>query len=318
MNHLNTILLALLAGLSLTGCNGTDAQKNAAPAERSAEEEHEDADSEGPGIARIAPQAAAAAGIKVSDAGPATLLESLPLYGVVAPDAQRVRNVSARYAGVVKSVRKALGDTVAAGETLATVESNESLQTYPLQAPIAGVITDRNINVGETVTDQSLFRITDLSRVWVELSVFPQDLARIRTGQQVRVRSIDRALTGTGQVTWISPVGATATQSLTARVALDNPERRWTPGLYVAGDVVIGESRAEVAVHTAALQSMDGKTVVFVAVPEGFAPREVTTGRRDAQSVEIVNGLSAQERYVSANSFIVKADLEKAGASHDH
>lgn len=318
MNRLNTALLALLAGLSLAGCNRTDEQKATAPVERNANEEHDDADSEESGIARIAPQAAAAAGIQVSEAGPATLIESLPLHGVVAPDAQRVRNVSARYAGVVKSVRKALGDTVTAGETLATVESNESLQTYSLQAPITGVITDRNINVGETVTDQSLFRITDLSRVWVELSVFPQDLVRIRAGQQVRVRSIDGSLTGTGRVTWISPVGTTATQSLTARVTLDNPERRWTPGLYVAGDVVTGESRAEVAVHTAALQRMYGKAVVFVAVPEGFAAREVTTGKRDAQSVEIVNGLRAQERYVSANSFIVKADLEKAGASHDH
>jgi len=317
MKHLNVALLAVLATLYLAGCNGSGAEDRQPAAATDTHDEH-DATAQEPDRVRISPETASASGIQVSAAGPATLLETLPLYGIVAPDAQRVRNVSARYPGVVRGVRKALGDTVGAGETLATVESNESLQTYPLQAPIAGIVTERNVNVGEAVGGEPLFRVTDLSRVWVELSVFPQDLTRIRVGQQVNIKSVDGALKASGRVIWISPLGAAATQSLTARVALDNPERRWAPGLYVTADLVVGETRVEVAVQSAALQNVDGKTVVFVATADGFEPREVTIGRRDAQSVEIVSGLQAQERYAAANSFILKADLEKGGASHDH
>ena len=95
------------------------------------------------GRTRIAPEIAETAGIATETAGPATLVESLTLYGRITPDPSRQREVSARFPGVIQAVNKKPGDTVRAGETLAVIESNESLEQYPVTAPIAGVITAR-------------------------------------------------------------------------------------------------------------------------------------------------------------------------------
>lgn len=269
-------------------------------------------------IAMITQNAATAAGIEILAAAPAKLRESIPLYGGVVPNAERTRNVSARYAGVVKSVEVASGDQVKVGDRLATVESNDSLQVYAVTAPIAGVVTARNVNPGESVAEQALFTITDLSTVWVELSAFPREMAQIRVGQSVQVSSADGGLSGRGRIVFVSSLGSAATQSTTARVLLDNAQRLWTPGLYVSADVILQEVDIPVAVKSQALQSVDGERVVFIAVEGGFAPRSVRSGRSDGEITEILTGIRSGERYVSANSFVVKSELAKADAGHDH
>lgn len=265
----------------------------------------------------IDPTAARNAGIAVSVAGPASLKEALSLYGVVQPNAERMRTVVARFPGVVKSVTAALGDHVKAGDVLATVESNDSLQTYAIKASIAGVITERSINSSETVGEHPLFTITDLSTVWVELSLFSRDRTQIKIGQSVNVRAVQDGPAATGHVVWLSAVGSAATQSLSARVQLDNAQGLWTPGLYVIGDVALGEESVPLAVQSSALQNLDGKTVVFTETKDGYAARAVKTGRSDGVLTEVLEGVSPNERYVSANSFVIKADIEKSSAEHD-
>ena len=185
------ILLFLIVAGSLTACGSSTS-----PAE-SADADHEEA---AKGVAHISAAAARAANMEVATAGPATIRETIPLYGVVLPNGERVRSVSARYAGVVRSVNKAAGELAKAGETLATVESDDSLQVYAVTAPIAGVITARNVNQGEKVESQALFTVTDLSTVWVELSLFASDAARIRKGQRVLVRAVNGPTEGEGEI----------------------------------------------------------------------------------------------------------------------
>jgi len=280
--------------------------------------EHAGASEGGGEFARMTPEVAANAGIEVGQAGPEKLRESIPLYGVVVANSERTRNVSARFAGVVRTVAKTIGDQVRAGTPLATVESNDSLQIYSVTAPIAGVITARSVNPGEAVSDQSLFTITDLSSVWVEISAFPREMTKIRPGQLVQVKSTDGGLSGSGRIALISAVGTAATQSTSARVVLDNANRQWTPGLYVSAEVVLSETDVPVAVKSAALQNLDGKRVVFVQKPEGFEPRMLRIGRTDGEVTEVLEGLTAGERYAVANSFVIKSEIEKAGAEHEH
>jgi cobalt-zinc-cadmium efflux system membrane fusion protein len=283
-----------------------------------ADEHGHDEAAAGSQLARITPAAAAAAGINVMAAGPHSLRDSLPLYGVIAPNAERTRNVSARYAGVVKTVGRTLGDAVRAGGALATIESNDSLQVYTVTAPISGTITARNVNEGESVSDQPLFTITDLSSVWVDLSAFPRDMVKIRPGQIVQVKATDGGLSGTGRIALVSAVGTTATQSTNVRVVLDNARRQWTPGLYVAAEVVLSEAAVPIAVKSTALQDVDGQRVVFVQKPDGFEPRGLRLGRSDGEMTEVLEGLTPGEHYVTDNSFVVKAELEKGSAEHDH
>jgi len=256
-------------------------------------------------------------GIEIATAGPAVIRDTLALYGAITPNAVGVRQVSARYPGVIRSVAKNVGDSVRQGETLATVESNESLQAYNVAAPLTGVVTSRDANPGEQTGDHVLFTVADLSTVWVELSLFPRDIGKVKVGQRVRIQGADAATIAEGAVIWIAPFGSSANQTLTARVLLDNADRRWAPGLYVSASVTLGQASVPIAARNEALQSLDERAVVFVEKERGFEPRAVQIGRSDSDATEITAGLASGDRYVTKNSFILKAELGKGEAEHE-
>jgi cobalt-zinc-cadmium efflux system membrane fusion protein len=270
------------------------------------------------GAVKLTAEQLKAAGIAVITAAPGSIRESLPLYGVITPNAERVRQVSARFPGAIRSVSKKVGDTVREGETLAVIESNESLRSYSLTAPLSGVVTERNANPGEQAGDKSLFTVADLSSVWVELSLFPRDVAKVRVGQKVRVKGADIPQPGDGTVVYVAPFGSAANQTLSARVLLDNADRRWAPGLYVTAEVTLTEATVPLAIRSEGLQNHEGKNVVFVLDADGFEPRPVQLGRSDGERTEVLSGLAAGDKYASANSFILKAELGKGSAEHAH
>ena len=136
-------------------------------------------------------------------AGPATITDDLTLYGAIAVDATRVREVGARFPGVIRSVSRQVGDRERAGETLAMIESNESLQTYTVTAPIAGVVTERHAAPGEQTDSTPLFALADFSTVWAELDVFSRDRARLREGLPVTVAA-EGGATATATISAIS------------------------------------------------------------------------------------------------------------------
>ena len=182
---------------------------------------------------------------------------------------------------------------------------------------MAGTVTQRHANAGENADAGALFQIADFSSVWAELSVFPRDRARLSAGQSVEIAAADGAARGGGTIGHVSPLGM-ASQALVARVVLDNRAGTWTPGQFVDARVTVAESPAPVVVPLAALQRFRDWDVVFVADGNTYQAQPVTLGRRDAAQVEVTAGLAAGARVVIANSFLVKADVEKSGASHDH
>jgi cobalt-zinc-cadmium efflux system membrane fusion protein len=318
LHVLSRMLLVLFSMLS--GC-GRDAAVTASKAEHEAHEPHEpgvaaEHDKHGASTAFTAEEISAA-GIEVLVVGPARIREVLPLYGTVQPNAERTRAVAARFPGVIQKVQAAVGDTVREGQSLAVVESNESLRDYSVVAPLSGVITARSANPGETAGAAPLFTVSDLASVWVELAMFPRDFSRVSAGQEVRVRSIDGTLKGTGKIVYIAPVSEGGTQTLVARVLLDNRAGHWAPGLYVSAQVVLAEHEVPVAVKNTALQRLDDVTVVFVRTGEEFVARRVVVGASDGEWTQILSGITALERYAAANSFVVKSDLGAAEAGHD-
>lgn len=322
---MNLKLMHLMIVLPLWLCACGDAEKPAMPAPQAeaghaegGEESHGEAghDEEGGHVALTAEQIKAA-GIQLAQIGPARIRETLPLYGVIAPNAERVRAVAARFPGAIRSVAKKIGDPVREGEALATVEANESLQTYTVAAPISGVVIARNANPGEQTGDKTLFTVADLSTVWVELALFPRDRTKVRIGQDVRVKSTDAGLETTGKVVYVAPFGQAANQTLTARVLVDNPDRRWAPGLYVTAEVTLAETAAPLAIRGEAVQTLEGRSVVFVRGDEGFEPREVALGRSDGEFAEVLSGLKTGDTYAAANSYILKAELGKGSAAHE-
>jgi cobalt-zinc-cadmium efflux system membrane fusion protein len=269
------------------------------------------------GRTTIPADVAQSAGIAVASAGPGPIVETLTLYGAIAADPARIRHVKARFPGVIRDVRVGIGDVVRAGAALATVEANESLQAYTVAAPIAGVITERHAEGGEQAGDDVLFEIADFSSVWAELGVFPRDGPRLRVGQPVRIAA-EGGIEGAGQIQYLAPLGDRLSQALTARVVLDNQDGRWLPGRFVEAEVTVAEIPADLAVPLSALQTFRDFDVVFARFGDTYEVRMLELGRRDAERVEVLGGLTPGTEYVTENSYLVKADIEKSGASHDH
>jgi len=313
------VITTLVVTLSACGEQGPDSASApvAASTEKHKGEHGEGGHEEEAGHVKLSPQQIEAAGIGLTQAGPAQIRTQLPLYGVIAPNAESVREVGARFPGIIRTVTKRIGDAVKQGEVLATIESNESLQTYNVTAPLTGVVTARQANSGEQTGDRSLFTVADLSTVWVELSLFPRDRAKVRLGQSVVVKNTDANITAEGKVVYVAPFGTSANQTLTARVLLDNPDRKWSPGLYVTAEVTVGTATVPLAVANESLQTLEVGTVVFVQGEEGFEPRPVEIERSDGQMTEVLSGLNPGETYVTRNSFIIKAELGKGEAAHE-
>jgi cobalt-zinc-cadmium efflux system membrane fusion protein len=119
-------------------------------------------------------------------------------------------------------------------------------------------------------------------------------------------------------VDYISPFGSEGSQTMLARCVVPNLEGLLRPGLYVDGEVVTGQVSAAVTVKNGALQELEGKTTVFIAEGDAFEARVVRVGVRDAERSQITSGLEAGERYVADNSFVIKAELGKSEAEHEH
>ena len=196
---------------------------------------------------------------------------------------------------------------------------SDGLTRYEIRAPIDGVVTEKHLSVGEAVKeDASIFTIADLSTVWAEMTIYPKDLAVVKLGQKVTVRASALNAEAEGRVAYVGSLIGEQTRSAKARVTLENPERRWRPGLFVSVDLVQDETEVPVAVSVDAIQTYRDWKVVFGRFGSFFEARPVELGRSDGKMVEILKGLAPGTRYAATNSFVLKADLGKAGASHDH
>lgn len=257
---------------------------------------------------RVDAQMRAALGLESAAVGSAAIRETLTVYGEIVPVPERVRSVAARYPGVARTAYKAIGDTVAAGETLLTVESNDSMEPYRVLSPIAGRVLERRINPGEETSGiPALFVVGDLSRVRAELAVFADDLARVHTGQTVNVRD-ERDGAVEAHLDYIAPATREGSRSVSAYAMLDNASGRWTPGQFISADIVVAEREVARAVPLSALQDIDGTPHVFVETADGYAPRAVRLGDRDRDHAEVIEGLAAGEHVVVANSFVLKSE----------
>jgi cobalt-zinc-cadmium efflux system membrane fusion protein len=269
------------------------------------------------GRTRIDGEVAEAFGIATEIAGPARIEETVTLYGQIVPDTDRVRQISARFDGAIQSVGVSLGQSIERGQLLAVVESNESLQTIRITAPIAGVVTERAANAGEQTAGRRLFTIVDTSSVWADLSVFPADRARIRPGARVTIRGNaggDAVQTTIAQINVISG----ANQAVTARAVVDNTAGALLPGTFVTADVAVAEHDVPLAVKRVGLQSFRDFTVVYAQYGDEYEVRMLELGRQFGDWAEVLGGLVPGTRYVTENSYVLKADVEKSGASHDH
>ena len=270
------------------------------------------------GRTTIAPAAARAAGIETAIAGPAAVGETLEIVGRVELDPSASADVGAKVPGRVVSVHRNVGDRVGRGALLARIESSYSLQTYAVTAPIAGVITQRNTNVGDVTGDDPIFVISDPARTVATFPVFPRDIERVRPGQAVQIRGLEGERSQSSTIRDFLPLAEVQTQTVTARAALPNPGGFWRPGMAVRGIVTVDQRTVPLAVRTEALQQFRDFRVVFAKVGNTYEVRMLELGREGPEWTEVLGGLKPGTTYAAKNSYVIKADIEKSGASHDH
>lgn len=289
--------------------------------------EHAEADEHGHGgeegghaeESKISDNAVKNLNIEILEAGSAMVQETVSVSGRVTLNQNTTAQVKARFPGVIRSVVKEPGEVVKAGDTLATVESNDSLQVYAVKSPVSGTIINRTANVGELAADTPLYVVADLSKLWAELFIFSKDGEKLKAGQKVRIQCLDDPVNTESTIALVLPTAEASSQTVVARAVIENADNHWRSGMNIRADVVLSEKEAPLAVKTEAIQRMEGNTVVFVQEEGGtYKAHTVETGMSDSQWTEIKSGLNAGQRYVAKNSFVVKADIGKAGAEHEH
>lgn len=261
----------------------------------------------------------AAAGVVMREAAGAVLSDTLQLNGEIRANQEKVVQVTPRFPGIVRDIRKRIGDTVAKDDRLASIESNQSLTAYELKAPISGTIIDRQISLGEYVSEQKpAFVVADLSTIWIDLSVYRQDIKRVRIGDEVLIDPDDGGGEIKATVSYLSPIGTRDTQTALARVVMSNADGRLRPGLFVTARLVLAKREVPVAVRVEAIQTLENRTVVFVREGDKVEARPVEIGEMDSRHAEVKAGLEVGESYAAENSFVVKAEIGKGEAEHGH
>ncbi|MBP0628671.1 efflux RND transporter periplasmic adaptor subunit [Cupriavidus sp. AcVe19-1a] len=233
-------------------------------------------------------------------------------------DYQQARTALEEAQIAVQNARQKLV-AIGASESAGKDGKGGSLNQFALRAPFEGIIVEKHLSLGEAVKeDASVFTISDLSSVWAEFVVSARDLDQVRVGETVRIRSTASETQAEGKVSYVGALLGEQTRTAKARVTLANPGMAWRPGLFVTVSVLGAATQVPVTVEADAVQQVDGRSAVFVAVPGGFAVQPVKTGRSGGKLVEITEGLQAGARYAAANSFILKSELGKASAGHEH
>jgi len=256
-------------------------------------------------------------GVEIATAGPGEVDLGVELPGEVRPNGDRLAHLAPRFPGLVREVRKQAGDVVRAGEVLAVIES-DTLAPYDVRAPFDGTIIDRHVAAGETVDPQRpAFIVADLRTVWVDVAVYQKALQAVQPGREVRIATTYGEGDAQSVVSYVAPVVDQATRTATARIVLSNADGKWRPGVFVTVTALTPVEAAVVVPRTAILPRGDER-VVFVADAERFAARPVIVGRVGRTRAEITAGLAVGERYAAEGAFLVKAELGKADAGHEH
>ena len=269
------------------------------------------------GRTTISPRQQQLANIGTEQAQAQVLNQRNTLFGVVNTPEDQVYNITAPYSGSVSKVHVSTGDSVQKGQTLLTIRNRSTLQNYTIKSPVDGEVSERLVGFGERADDQPLMVIRDLSTVWVEMSAFPEDIEQLKLGQNVTVTDMHGHDSASGKIEYIAPQ-MTEGHIARTRVTIENSDGHWRPGMHVKANILLDSKTVPLAVQRKAIQSFREMDVVFAKYGDTFEVRMVELGEADDQYVEVLGGLAPDTEYVTENSFLLKADVLKDGASHDH
>ncbi len=201
------------------------------------------------------------------------------------------------------------------------IKSGKSLGNYIIKAPIDGQIIQKHISIGEYIKDETdIFTVANLSTVWVNITLYQNDLALVRLNQTIRIKNSNNNEVIEGKIDYLTPFIDEKTRTATARVIINNENGKWFPGMFIVGYIKIKSLYADIIVDKRAIQKLEGNTVVFTKDNDGFEPTVITLGKSDSKNIQVLSGLKKGMIYVKKNSFSIKSELQKGsfGEGHSH
>jgi len=199
-----------------------------------------------------------------------------------------------------------------------TAES-PNLRLYTIVAPINGTVLSRHITKGEFIDSNAIiYEIADLSTVWVEIGIYPKDLYKVHEGQTIEISVPLQNQKGLATLVYLSPIIGEETITAKAIAELKNMQNEWRPGTFITVNIGTEEVKAPVVIAKDVIQNIEGKDYVFLRTPDGFEKREVSLGKSDQNNIEIVQGLKAGEKFAASQTFLLKAEMGKSEAEHQH
>ncbi len=193
-----------------------------------------------------------------------------------------------------------------------------ALNRIALPSPISGQIIARTATLGQTVAaDSELYRVANLSTVSLSVALAAADAGQVRPGSRIEVTAPGRR--AEARVTFVSPILDPQTRQVPVIARLDNGGGQWRVGESVHASIQLAgrTGSGTITVPQVALQTIEGKPVVFVRTATGFRATPITPGPLDGDQVTILSGLTGREQIAATNSFTLKAELGKSSGEQD-
>ena len=193
-----------------------------------------------------------------------------------------------------------------------------ALNRIAITAPLSGQVVARSVTLGQTVAaDAELFRVANLGRVAVTLALSPADAGKVRPGSQIQIVSGDRR--SVARIDFVSPILDETTRLASVIAVIDNRSGQWRVGEPVTAAIQLaGSGVTSLLVPQSAVQTVEGRSTVFVRTDHGFQATPVTLGSPSGDNVVVTSGLKGDEQLAGPNSFTLKAELGKGEAEHGH
>ena len=202
---------------------------------------------------------------------------------------------------------------------LLETQENPIFTQYELRSTLSGLVIKRHLTTGEAIKkDDNIFVLADFSDVWVNIAIPANNIKTVKLGQKVRVINESMGIEERGRLTYLSSIIDETNRTVTGRVVIQNKKNLWRPGTFVEVELIVEERPVPISIKAEAIQNLRDWSVVFVKYGDYFEGRPVELGVSDGIWVEVLDGLSVGEEYAVKNSFTVKAEIEKSGATHSH
>jgi membrane fusion protein, heavy metal efflux system len=256
------------------------------------------------------------------DAHERELARTEKLVQIGAASRQELERIHAEHTGQQTRVESArsrldlLGMSREAVESLASGKSVDASTEVP--APIAGVVTERLVNMGLNVDPATkLFTVVDLSTVWIVANLYEKDFARVRVGDHATVVTPaypDRQIQG--RVSYIDPQVSPESRTTKVRVEVSNPHYDLRLGMLAEAQIQASTSTSVAFIPRIAVQNVADRSFVYVAKPGApgqFMEREVLVGQPSGERIQVVSGVVAGDKVVAEGSFFMRAERERLG-----